>query len=150
MEKFDPAGHLILIFGKGVNKTQALAHAPEAQQNVCDPAVDECQAGEPSATSSPGSLNTPTFIAVDNSGGPSGGDVYVADSFGKGIVSKFDSGGNLITSWNVEGQLVESEGIDGIAVTSTGVLAVMGAEYRLQDGALRPSRLADRDISSFR
>jgi NHL repeat len=129
VEKFDASGHLVLMFGKGVNKTQIQAGSAEAQQNVCVPSVDECQAGAASATSSPGSLNTPAFIDVDNSGGPSAGDVYVADLLGKGIVTKFDSTGHLITSWGTGGQFVRTDGINGIAVNPTGVLIVMGTDF---------------------
>jgi hypothetical protein len=35
-----------------------------------------------------GSFQQPTFVAIDNSGGPSSGDVYVAD-IGNGTVAKF-------------------------------------------------------------
>ena len=49
VEKFDAAGHLLLMFGKGVNKTKVGAGAPEPQQNVCVPTADECQAGATSA-----------------------------------------------------------------------------------------------------
>ena len=129
VEKFDSSGHLLLMFGKGVNKTQVQAGSVEAQQNVCVPSVDECQAGATSATSSPASLNTPTFVAVDNSGGPSAGDVYVADTLGSGIVSKFEPGGQLIATWNSGGQLIRSNGINGITVSSGGDLVVLSAKY---------------------
>ncbi len=51
-----------------------------------------------------GSFPKKVFIATDNSGGPSDGDVYVADP-GAGVVKKFDSSGNPITSWGVGGVL---------------------------------------------
>jgi DNA-binding beta-propeller fold protein YncE len=41
--------------------------------------------------------NSPSAISVDNSTGPSKGDVYVADT-SEGQITKFDSGGNQITS----------------------------------------------------
>jgi hypothetical protein len=133
IEKFDSAGHLLLMFGRRVNRTAVLAKAPQEQQDVCDPSLDECQSGAASATSPPGSLNTPTFIDVDNSSGPSAGDIYVADTYGS-IVSKFDSGGLLITSWNTAGQLVRNEGINGIAVGPTGRLSVMTTIYPFKLG----------------
>ncbi len=40
----------------------------------------------------------PEFVAVDSSGGPSDGDVYVADGAEQKI-RKYDSEGNLITGW---------------------------------------------------
>jgi hypothetical protein len=133
VEKFNSSGSLLLMFGKHVNKTQVLAEAPEPQQNVCVPSVDECQTG--AASSTPGAFNTPAFIAVDNSTGPNAGDVYVADTTGPsntagGIVSQFEPTGHLIASWSKGGQLVRPNGIDGIAVDSAGELFVMSAEYQ--------------------
>jgi NHL repeat len=130
IEKFDSAGHLLLMFGRSVNKTQVVAQAPEGQQNVCVPSVDECQPGVASATSAPGSFNAPAFIKVDNSSGPSAGDVYVADIFGKGIVTKFDGSGHLLTGWNVNGQLKRTNGINGIAVSTGGDLLVLSNQYQ--------------------
>jgi hypothetical protein len=129
IEKFDSAGHLLLMFGRSVNKTQVVAKAPEDQQNVCVPSVDECQPGVVSSTSAPGSFNEPAFLKVDNSSGPSAGDVYVADIFGKGIVTKFDGSGHLLTGWNADGQLKRTNGIIGIAVSTGGDLLVMSNQY---------------------
>jgi len=127
IEKFDSSGHLLLMFGEGVNKTQVLAKAPQAQQNVCMPSVDECQSG--TASSTPGGFDIPTFIAVDNSTGPSAGDVYVADTSGTGFVSKFGPTGTLIASWGEDGQFARTNGINGIAVNPVGDLIVMSNEY---------------------
>ena len=78
VEKFDSAGHLILMFGKEVDETKVEAHAPEAEQNICTAASgDVCQAGAPGA--GPGAFEAPAFLAVDSSAGPSRGDVYVGD-----------------------------------------------------------------------
>jgi hypothetical protein len=79
--------------------------------------------------SAPGQFVSPLFVAVDNSSGPSKGDVYVADS-GNDIVSKFTSEGALIESWGVKGQLTGSPTtpfgpIAGIAVSSSGALYVL-------------------------
>lgn len=46
VEKFDSAGHFLLVFGKEVNRTKVEAKASEAEQNVCAVASgDECQSG---------------------------------------------------------------------------------------------------------
>ncbi|MFZ1153316.1 MAG: hypothetical protein WAN93_00265, partial [Solirubrobacteraceae bacterium] len=96
MEKFDSAGHFILMFGKDVDRTTGA--------NVCTAVSgDVCQAGI--ADSSAGSFErSPRFIAVDNSRvlGEQG-DVYVADQQAE-VVSKFDSEGNLISSWGDNGE----------------------------------------------
>lgn len=131
IEKFDSSGHLLLMFGEEVNRTQVLAKAPAAQRSVCDPSVDECQEGTPSFT--PGGFAEPTFIAVDNSSGPSAGDVYVGDTGGNGLVSKFEPSGHLIPHWGEGGQLVRTNGINGIAVNPAGDFIVMSGifEYKI-------------------
>jgi hypothetical protein len=78
--------------------------------------------------SKPGQFTAPTFIAVDNSGGPSTEDVYVGDS-GTNLVQKFDASGNLISGWGSGGQLNGSTAtkfgaLAGIAVDSSGNLFV--------------------------
>jgi hypothetical protein len=116
VEKFDAAGHFILMFGKGVNKTKVEeAGSTEAERNVCTAASgDECQVGESSfPPMSP--LEEPRYLAVDNSSGPSAGDVYVSingEETASGLVDKFDSSGQLVTGWASGGQL------DGAAVLS--------------------------------
>src|SRR5262249_21747539 len=42
-------------------------------------------------------FSNPTSIAVDSSGGPSNGDVYVGDA-GTNVVLKFDSNGNFVAT----------------------------------------------------
>ncbi len=74
-----------------------------------------------------GSLATvaePTAIAVDNSGGPSKGDVYVVGEGGKAVF-KLSSAGLPVTSWGVNGRLAELEEIVGIAVDPEGNLWVV-------------------------
>jgi hypothetical protein len=73
-------------------------------------------------------FGTPRFVAVDNSGGPSHGDIYVAD-IEENVVRKFDPSGNLITSWGEGGVLSKGgpktfEEIGGIAVRADGTLYV--------------------------
>ncbi len=134
VEKFSPAGSFILMFGKEVNETKVKGAASEAEQNVCTAAsLDTCKPGAPSSAS--GSFETPTFIAVDNSSGPSAGDVYVGDT-GDNLVSKFDEEGALIKTWGstgqVEGSPTEVFGpLAGIAVDHSGNLLVYGTNERM-------------------
>jgi hypothetical protein len=113
-----------------------------------------CQAGK--AGSGPGQFTTPTFIAVDNSGGASAGDVYVADT-GDNLVQKFDAEGKLIESWAVKGQL-NGEGatggpfsaIAGVAVDTSGNLYVYDPEKLdmfefEQDATAKPTVLVGRE-----
>ena len=82
-------------------------------------------------------MESPALVAVDNSAGPSHGDVYVAVAGGKleskeNFVSKFTAEGKLIESWGVKGQLNGPEGepndqfgqVGGIAVDASGNLWV--------------------------
>ena len=93
VEKFDSAGHFILMFGKDVDHTTEGEVCTAASGDTCQPGV---------ATSSAGGFEDPSYLAVDNSNSSSKGDVYVADP-GDNLVSKFDSSGNLVTSWGPGG-----------------------------------------------
>ncbi len=102
--------------------------------------IDVCSIGCVAGTSgtSPGSFETPTFVAVNNSPSPSNGDVYVVNSRTTAtddVVSKFEADGTLIASWGSGGQLdgsTATEGpfgeIGGIAVDSAGTLDVFRFE----------------------
>jgi hypothetical protein len=84
-----------------------------------------CQAG--STGSAPNQLNAPRFVEVDNSGGPSAGDVYEADGANH-VVHKFDATGHLIASWAADGafEFAKKEGpIGGITVDEAGALYVV-------------------------
>ena len=77
-----------------------------------------------------GGAQNPQFVAVDASGGPSDGDIYVADNSTK-VIRKYDPAGNLITSWGNSGVLNGSttpagpfDSISGIAVGPDGTLYV--------------------------
>jgi sugar lactone lactonase YvrE len=75
----------------------------------------------------------PEYVAVDNSGGPSDGDVYVADT-SENKIRKYDSNGNLISSWKNSGVLeVEFSGgehvLSGIAVGPGGALWVANHSF---------------------
>jgi hypothetical protein len=112
VQEFNSKGEFVLMFGKAVNLTAVLAAGSEAEQNVCTAAsLDACQPG--TASSAAGGFDSAPalemFVAVDNSSGPSSGDVYVGDYFEHGTagnrVSKFNSTGQLISSWGEGGEL---------------------------------------------
>ena len=89
VEKFDGSGNLVWIAGDGVDQTTG--------GNLCTVGTgDTCQAG--TSGSGPGQFEMPQFVAVDNSGGVSAGDVYVGDS-GDNLVTKLTSAGAVVSSW---------------------------------------------------
>ncbi len=93
VEKFSPAGELLLMFGKDVNAT--------THGNVCA-ASEVCQAGALGAT--PGVLGSPGYIVVDNSTGPSAGDIYVLDTEDRSI-SKFNPSGEIVGTFGDGGKV---------------------------------------------
>ena len=118
VEKFTASGSFVLAFGAGVDVTTGGDVCTAASGDTCGPGTSGSGAGE---------FQAPAFVAVDDSGGASAGDVYVADT-GDDVVSKFDSSGNLIASWASGGQLNGSASfgsIDGIAVDASGDLLVI-------------------------
>jgi DNA-binding beta-propeller fold protein YncE len=118
--------------------------------DVGGPGVDVCTSGcaAGTPTDAPGGFTHPVLVAVDNSSGPSEGDVYVAtwDEYPElestkpaDFISKFTSAGNLISSWASGGQLAglggERPGVEarwhsirGLAVDSSGDLIVADAQ----------------------
>jgi hypothetical protein len=145
VEKFNSSGDLLLIFGGDVNHTHP--------GDVCTIASgDTCQAG--TLGSEPGEFAIPAFVAVDDSSGPSQGDVYVADA-GTNLVQKFTPNGTLITSWGTGGQLNGETatdgpfgGLAGVAVDSSGELGVFDTSSRMyefaQDGTFVKDFTAER------
>lgn len=104
--------------------------------NVGGAGIDTCTTGcvAGTSTSAPGGFESPTFVAIDNSGGASGGDVYVADT-ANNLISKFEANGTLVTTWGTSGQLngstatdgpfnKEGASITGVAVDTAGILYV--------------------------
>lgn len=96
VEKFDSSGNFLLMFGKEVNSGTG---NPDVCTNAGSP-TDVCQPG--AATEDPGALREPTVIAVDNSSGPSAGDVYVDAGFKPGrnevqVVKLSGAGGGTFT-----------------------------------------------------
>jgi DNA-binding beta-propeller fold protein YncE len=113
--KFDSSGNFLEAWGWGVDDGSAIAQ-------VC---TSGCQAGI--AGGGLGQFTTPKFIEVDNSSGPSSGDVYVAD-VNDSVVQKFDPSGNLVSGWENGGGVDRSHdgSIGGITVSSVGNLYVLG------------------------
>jgi NHL repeat len=135
--------------------------------DVGGPGINTCTLGcvEGTPGSGPGAFVTPSFVAVDNSGSSSAGDVYVADTATK-LVQKFDASDNLIASWGTGGQLNGSTATDGpfgplegIAVDGSGNLVVgseplviRGAEHIFkfaQDGSFTSDFVPPRGIAQL-
>jgi hypothetical protein len=99
-----------------------------------------CQAGTQGAAA--GQFTTPTFIAVDNSGGASAGDVYVGDR-GTNTVSKFSAVGAYISTNDGSGASAPIAGpfgaLAGVTLDASGDLWVYDESGRMfelaQDGA---------------
>jgi hypothetical protein len=106
IEKFDQSGAFVAAWGWGVSDGGA-------QSEVC---TGSCQAGQ--AGGGVGQLYTPTAIAVDNSEGPSKGDVYVGDSENH-RVEKFTSAGTYISSLSA-GSSGEFGSVIGVADDTRG------------------------------
>jgi sugar lactone lactonase YvrE len=116
VDQFDSGGSFVRAWGFGV------ADGLPAFETC----TLSCQAGVQG--SGAGQFTTPTFVAVDNSGGPPDGDVYVADT-ATNLVQKFDASGALVSAWGAGGQLDGSAAtlgpfgsLGGIAVDSGGSL----------------------------
>lgn len=124
VDQFSSSGAFIRAWGWGVKNGAA-------ELQSCTEATG-CQAGL--AGLSPGQFESPNLIAIDNSGGPSQGDVYVGDR-GHNLVTKFDSAGSLISNWGTGGQLNGSTAthgpfgpyLAGLAVDSSGDLDVLNS-----------------------
>jgi hypothetical protein len=131
VEKFTSSGQFILMFGKDVDRTNVeKAGSTEAEQNLCTAASgDTCQFGAQSSSpegfdsANASELNEQDymFVAVDNSTGPSVGDVSVADSADH-LITKFDSTGHLVSTWGNNGPFgapngqLNSSAAEGLAV----------------------------------
>jgi hypothetical protein len=119
VEKFDAAGNFVLMFGDEVNATTS--------GDVCTLASgNTCKAGN--SGNSAEQLATPNWLAVDQTSGPSKGDVYVVNQ-SNNSVHKYDEGGALITSWGTGGAITgtnsESFGnVIGVDVDASGNLNV--------------------------
>lgn len=86
VDEFDASGNFVRAWGWGV-----------ADGNPSfETCTTTCQAGI--GGNGVGQFSSPTFVAVDNSGGASAGDVYVGDT-GDNLVQKFDANGNPVATW---------------------------------------------------
>jgi hypothetical protein len=154
VEKFDSAGHLLLMFGKEVNKTKVDAGASDAEQNVCVAGSgEECQSGTQGGEGG-GEFSDPRFVAVDSSQSASGGDVYVGDD-GTKTLDKFAPDGSFISAANGSGAPqgpFSPGGLDGVTVDGGGRVWVFdhrGFAYRFApDGSLLGPVLETRDGGS--
>jgi hypothetical protein len=120
VDEFEAGGTFVRAWGWGVDKENP---KPELQSCTtatgCLPGLSGPGAGE---------FEAPVFVAVDNSGGESEGDVYVGDS-GNNVVSKFTPEGELMKLWGMDGQLNGSSTtpfapLAGVAVGGAGGLEV--------------------------
>jgi hypothetical protein len=111
MDEFDQNGNFIRAWGYGV--ADGATHALQ----TC---TTSCFAGIPG--SGEGQLVAPTAVAVDNSGGASNGDVYVADARGTlAVVEKFGPSGEYLSTISAQaGQ--EIEYVEGVVVDTNGNL----------------------------
>jgi hypothetical protein len=141
VDEFGPDGSFVRAWGWGVG----LGIGFERCTLACQPGIEG---------SGPGQFEAPAFIAVDNSSGPSAGDVYVGDTKNS-VISKFTAEGVLVKSWGVEGQLKGSPTggggtlvpfgeLSGITIDSAGTLDVLeNTEHELfefaQEGAFSTS-----------
>jgi NHL repeat len=118
IDEFEADGKFLRAWGFGV------ATGAEAFETCTT--TTTCRKGNVSTL--PGGFTTGAFIAVDNSSGPSKGDVYVGDP-GDNTVTKFTGTGALV-SWGTEGQLKEAVAgtpfvkASGVAVDTSGNLWV--------------------------
>jgi hypothetical protein len=122
VDEFGPDGSFVRAWGWGVG----LGIGFERCTLACQPGIEG---------SGPGQFEAPAFVAVDNSSGPSAGDVYVGDTKNN-VISKFTAEGVLVKSWGVEGQLKGSPTggggtlvpfgeLSGITIDSAGTLDVL-------------------------
>ena len=135
VEKFTPSGAFILMIGKEVDRSAVESHLSEAEQDVCTAASgDQCQAG--TAGTAAGAFSDPEFLAVDDSAGPSAGDLYVGDRgatinlpgrepfLAEANVQKFDPQGDRVTSWAEDGRLEGAEGFHFVRYGSSGLVGI--------------------------
>lgn len=89
VERFDHSGNFLSMWGRNVNATTNGAICTAASGNTC-------QAGQ--AGGAAGFFNSPRGVAVDNSGGPATGSVYVQDA-DNNRVQRFTAEGQFVLTW---------------------------------------------------
>jgi hypothetical protein len=143
VDQFTASGAFVRAFGLNVGGSGV---------DVC---TTSCATG--ASSSVPGAFEEPVLVAVDNSKGPSEGDVYVGD-LGDSLISKFTAAGVLEKTWGStkDGQLggFTAHGggqLAGIAVATDGSLfAVETNELTFwfnQDGTEHSARFFTLDVS---
>jgi NHL repeat-containing protein/WD40 repeat protein len=162
VDEFQASGVFVRAWGWGVGGGSAF--------ETC---TASCNAGI--SGSEPGEFAAPVFVAVDDSGGASQGDVYVEDA-ADNVVTKFTAEGALIGTWGNGGALETPNGqlkgapigtggtveafsaLAGIAVDSSGTLDVLEKENAegvhvmfefAQDGSLTGSFETPRGSQPF-
>jgi hypothetical protein len=104
VQKFDPEGHFLLMFGKGVNETSGgnLCPRPGFPADICKAGGEGTGPGEFGGLSVVGN-----YIAVDSAGTPSATDdkVYVGDA---GRIQRFDSAGEYKAEIPLPGEKVRA------------------------------------------
>ena len=131
-----PPGNFLAAWGWGVDDGNAASRGLHLRLP-----------GRASPAPAPASSRHPGFIEVDNSTGPSAGDVYVADT-ADSVVQKFDPSGNLIASWG-DGRRDRLQPrrrrIGGITVDNAGDLFVAHRRTRRTSGP-RSARTASSRV----
>jgi NHL repeat len=127
IDEFEADGKFLRAWGFGV------ATGAEAFETCTT--TTTCRKGN--ASTLPGGFTTGAFIAVDNSGDTSKGDVYVGDP-GDNTVTKFTATGALVEPWGTKGQLKEAVAgtpfveASGVAVDTSGNLWVTDEHHEDQ------------------
>ncbi len=143
IDEFTASGSFIRAWGWGV--ADGISEKPQTCTIACSKGL---------SGSGPGGFEIPTFVAVDNSAGPSKGYVYVGDT-GDNLVSKFSESGALIESWGTHGQTAsgELEEIAGIAVEGNGTSIAMSTSSFLRrlaaDGSVSEKLSVERGTSAL-
>ena len=132
IDEFSANGTFLRAWGWGVADG-----LPQAETCVLT-----CQKGLTGAE--PGEFEAPAYVSVDNSTGPSRGDLYVGDT-GTALVQKFEASGALVESWGdhvpANGQLSGAaeeggpfqESLGGITVDTLGNLWVYDTGERMYE-----------------
>jgi hypothetical protein len=114
VDEFEPGGKFVRAWGWGV----AGGIGFETCASMCVKGL---------SGSNPGEFEAPAFIAVDNSGGESEGDVYVGDA-GDNLVTKFSEDGVLVKSWgdsSLNGPAPQGQ-LDGSSTPATSFALIAG------------------------
>ncbi len=138
VQKFDPEGHFLLTFGKGVNETSGgnICPRPGFPADVCKAGEEGTGPGEFGALSVVGN-----YITVDTTGTPSAADdkVYVGD---QERVQRFDTEGEFKAEIALAGERVRALAVDpagNLYVSFCGVSCASGAAAKANVEKLSPA-----------